>query len=148
MDKTLQAIEKLVNSAPPLVSFETTKLERALDTFKALSLSHDNPFYQWSVEDGLHRMGASHIIIPRTRQPEHLLEYIHTLQHSGIFLLIGFSELLTNHSLLNQFKQILVSPVKEKTIILIDAEVSLPEVLLPYAQRIRIASASQSQKTA
>jgi hypothetical protein len=148
MDKTLQVIENIVDSAPPLVSIETARLSRALDMFKALSLSHENPFYQWSVEDGLHRMGASHIVIPRTRQPEHLLEYIHTLQHSGIFLLPGFAELLTNRSLLNQFKQILVSPVKAKTIILIDAEVALPEVLQPYAQRLRIGSASQQRQSA
>ena len=147
MDKALQIIERLVGSAPPLVSFETVKPARALDLFKSLSLSHESPFYQWSVEDGLHRMGASHIVIPRTRQPENLLDYINTLQHSGIFLLPGFSELLSNTSLLSQFKQILASAKnQEKSIILIDAEVHLPEILQPFTQRVRFGAQGQNRK--
>ena len=146
MDRTLQVIEKLVNSAPPLVSFEATNLDRVHDLFKSLSLSHSVPFYQWSAEDGLHRMGARHIIIPRTRQPEHLLDYLSTLRHPGIFLLPNFASLLKDRRLLTQFKQILTQEGTAKTLILIDKEVILPEILQPLAQRVRLGSADQQRK--
>lgn len=146
MDKTLQIIENLVNAAPPLVSFETASVDRALDLFKSLSLTHGSPFYQWSVEDGLHRLGASHIIIPRTRQPEHLIEYINTLQHPGIFLLPSFAELLSNKVLFEQFKKMLASSSKDKTIVLIDAEIELPDGLIAYTQRVRLGNQKEGRK--
>jgi hypothetical protein len=146
MDKTLQVIEKLVNSAPALVSFETADAARALDLFKSLSLTHESPFYQWSLEDGLHRLGASHIIIPRTRQPEHLLEYINSLQHPGIFLLPSFAEVLNSKVLLSQFKKTLAVSSKDKILVLIDETISLPEELSPFTQRVRLGGQKHNRK--
>jgi hypothetical protein len=137
MDKALQVVEKLIESAPPLVSFETVRVPRAIELFKALSLTQTRPVYLWSAGDGLHRMDASHILIPRTDNATNVLDFINLHRHTGIFLLPGFTPFLEDAQVIAHMKRVMESSDSEKIIVLVDAFIEIPELLRPFTRRVR-----------
>lgn len=146
MDKALQVVEKIIESAPPLVSFETVRIPRTLELFKALSLSQERPVYLWSAGDGLHRMDASHILIPRTQQPEHVIEYINSHRYTGIFVLPGFAQFLSDPRLVVKMKDSLEANRSDKVIVLVDTFIEIPELLRVYTRRIRHGRQTEQRK--
>lgn len=146
MDKALQVIEKLIESAPPLVSFETSRVPRAIELFKSLSLNQTRPIYLWSAGDGLHRMDANHILIPRTQNPEHVLDYIKSHRHSGIFLLPGFTPHMKDARIVVQMKQTLENDINERVVVLLDPLIDVPELLRPYTRRVRYGQQTEQRK--
>ena len=137
MDKALQIVEKLIESAPPLVSFETVRVPRAIELFKALSLTQTRPVYLWSAGAGLHRMDASHILIPRTDNPSNVLDFINAHRYSGVFLLPGFTQFLEDSHTVAQMKRVMETSDSEKIIVLVDPFIEIPELLRPFTRRVR-----------
>lgn len=146
MDKALQVIEKLIESAPPLVSFETSRVPRAIDLFKSLSLNQTRPIYLWSAGDGLHRMDASHILIPRTQSAEHVLDFIKSHRHSGVFLLPGFTAQMKDARVVAHLKQVLEHDTNERVIVLLDAHIEIPALLRPFTRRVRYGQQAEQRK--
>lgn len=65
----LQQLEKVLETRFKLVSIETYDTDRVSDLFTQLSRFSHKAFYMHQPEEGMHRLGAAHITIPRTRTP-------------------------------------------------------------------------------
>ena len=73
---------------------ETYDPERVTDLFTQLSRFSNKAFYMWEKDQGLHRIGASHIKIPRTASAKELLTHIEGSKHFGVYILRDFNDAL------------------------------------------------------
>lgn len=147
MEPALQNIDKLTEQRYPLVYFETLQSAYITNLFKSLSLVCSKAIYHWTPETGLYRMDASHITIPRTRNPRHLLELIQGTPHFGIYLLSDFDEALKEARNIELLKKIIAAyNTNPKMIILNGSEMDIPADLRPSISHIRHALRASSQK--
>ncbi|MCW9024618.1 MAG: hypothetical protein OQK73_08030, partial [Gammaproteobacteria bacterium] len=63
----LTQLEKILDSKYRLVTIETYDTDRVVDLFTQLSRFSNKAFYMALPEEGMHRLGAAHITIPRTQ---------------------------------------------------------------------------------
>jgi hypothetical protein len=138
MEPTLQRIDKLTEQRYPLVYFDTLRSAHVTDKFKSLSLATTKAIYHWTPDNGLYRMDASHIMIPRTQSPRHLLELIYGTRHFGVYLLSNFEEALKEQRNIDLLKKIIAGyKDKPKMIILMGNEMDIPAELRPLVAHIR-----------
>jgi hypothetical protein len=146
MDPALQRIDKLTEQRYPLVYFETLRSAHVTDMFKSLSLATSKAIYHWTPESGLYRMDASHIMIPRTQSPRHLLELIYGTPHFGVYLLSNFDEALKDQRNIDLLKKIIAGyENKPKMIIMLGSEMNIPGELRPSVAHIRHTMRSDTQ---
>ena len=138
MDPALQRIDKLTEQAYSLVYFETLRSAQVTDMFKSLSFATSKAIYHWTQDNGLYRMDASHIMIPRSQSPRHLLELINATPHFGIYLLSNFEEALKDQQLVDLLKKIIARySSNPKMIIFMGNEIDIPADLRPSVAHIR-----------
>jgi hypothetical protein len=138
MDPALQRIDKLTEQRYPLVYFETLRSAHVTDMFKSLSLATSKAIYHWTPDSGMYRMDASHIMIPRTQSPRHLLEHIYGTPHFGVYLLSNFKEALKERQNIDLLKKIIAGyKDRPKMIILMGNELDIPAELRPLVAHIR-----------
>jgi len=138
MDPALQRIDKLTEQAYSLVYFETVRSAQVTDMFKSLSLASSKAIYHWTPDNGLYRMDASHILIPRSQHPRHLLELINGTPHFGVYLISNFDEALKEQQTVDLLKKIVAGYSKNpKMIILLGNEMNIPAELRPSVAHIR-----------
>lgn len=138
MEPALQRIDKLTEQRYPLVYFETLHSGHVTEMFKSLSLATSKAIYHWTADSGLYRMDASHIMIPRTQSPRHLLELIQGTPHFGVYLLSDFGEALQDRSVIDLLKKV-VATYKDnpKMIIMTGKDIQIPAELRPSVAHIR-----------
>lgn len=138
MDPALQRIDNLTEQAYSLVYFETLRSAQVTDMFKSLSLASSKAIYHWTPDNGLYRMDASHIMIPRSQSPRHLLELIHGTPHFGVYLLSNFEEALKEPQTVDLLKKIIAGyNSNPKMIIMMGNEMDIPAELRPSVAHIR-----------
>ncbi|MGD9389430.1 MAG: hypothetical protein PVG18_03075 [Thioalkalispiraceae bacterium] len=130
----LEQLEKMLEMKHRLVTIETDDPERVADLFTELSRFSNKAFYMSQAYQGLHRIGASHITIPRTQTAKDLLEHIEAVQHFGVYILRDFSHALQDPHVIGLIKKILAGDI-EKVIILLGEYIDLPKELKPYTLR-------------
>ena len=147
MNPALQRIEKLTEQRYPLVYFETLRSAHITDIFKSLSLATSKAIYHWTPDNGLYRMDASHIMIPRSQNPRHLLELIHGTPHFGVYLLSNFEEALKEQRNIDLLKKIIAGySDNPKMLILVGNEINIPAELRPSVAHIRHAMRTSTQE--
>lgn len=146
MDPALQRIDRLTEQRYPLVYFETLRSAHVTDIFKSLSLATSKAIYHWVADSGLYRMDASHIIIPRSQNPRHLLELIYGTPHFGVYLLSDFGDALKEQQNIDLLKKIIGAyQYNPKMIIMMGNAIHIPAELRPAVAHIRHTMRSNTQ---
>lgn len=130
----LEQLEKILEMKHRLVTIETDDPERVTDLLTELSRFSNKAFYMSQGNQGLHRIGAAHITIPRTQTAKDLLEHIEAMQHFGVYVLHDFNQALQDPQVISLMKRIIVGDV-EKVIILLGEYIDLPKDLKHYTLR-------------
>ncbi|HKK06301.1 MAG TPA: hypothetical protein VKA50_10675 [Gammaproteobacteria bacterium] len=133
----LSQFEKILEGNYRIISLETYDIERMIDMFTRLSRFTNKAIYQWQPEQGMHRIGANHIIIPRTQDPKNVLEHIDASTHFGVFILRDFNEALTHKENVGLLNHIATAGDTHRVVVLLSEHVELPEALKPYTLRSR-----------
>jgi len=130
----LNQLEKLLESGHRIITMETYEVSRVCDLLLELSRFSDKPYYLAQPEQPMHRLGASHIGIPKTQNPEDLLEHIEASQHFGIYILKDYAEVLDDSDVVEDLISIATGDI-HKVVIIIAEHLKLPNQLKPYAVR-------------
>ena len=127
-------LEKILEMKHRLIAVETDDPERVVDLFTELARFSNKAFYMNKNNEGLHRLGSSHITIPRTQIAKDLLEHIEAVQHFGVYILRDFNSALDDPQVIAVLKRIIAGDA-EKVIILLGEYIDLPKDLKPYTLR-------------
>lgn len=130
----LNQLEKMLESGHRIITMESYEVDRVCDLLLELSRFSSKPYYLAQPEQAMHRLGASHIGIPKTRNPEDLLEHIEATQHFGIYILRNYAEILDADDLVEDLINIATGDT-HKVVIMIAEHLKLPDKLKPYAVR-------------
>jgi len=130
----LNQLEKMLESGHRIITMESYEVDRVCDLLLELSRFSSKPYYLAQPEQAMHRLGASHIGIPKTRNPEDLLEHIEATQHFGIYILRNYAEILDANDLVEDLINIATGDT-HKVVIMIAEHLKLPDKLKPYAVR-------------
>jgi len=130
----LKQLEKILESKYRLISIESYDTERVLDLYLQLSRFSNKAFYLASPNEGMSRMGASHITIPRTQSIKEQLEYIESSKHYGVFIIRDIGEELENSKNINLLINI-ATDATAKVVIMLSEYLDVPRQLKPYILR-------------
>ena len=130
----LNQLEKILESKYRLISIESYDTERVLDLFLQLSRYSNKAFYLANPNEGMTRMGASHITIPRTQSVKEQLEHVEASKHYGVFIIRDIGEDLENSKNISALKNIATSSTP-KVVILLSEYLDIPRQLKPYILR-------------
>ena len=130
----LNQLEKILESKYRLISIESYDTERVLDLYLQLSRFSNKAFYLANPNEGMSRMGASHITIPRTQSVKEQLEHIEASKHYGIFIIRDIGEELENSKNITLLINIATSSTP-KVVILLSEYLDVPRPLKPYILR-------------
>jgi hypothetical protein len=130
----LDQLDQMLDANFRLVTIETYESERVVDLFTQLSRFSNKAFYVWENNTGLHRIGASHIKIPRTVIPKELLDHVDGCKHFGVFILRDFNKALGDEKIIQSLMRIASGDVN-KVVILLSDYIDLPSALTPFTLR-------------
>ena len=130
----LQHLEKILESKYRLITIESYDTDRVHDLFVQLSRFSNKAYYVSSGNEGMHRIGASHIKIPRTQLAKEQLEHIDNSKHFGVYILRDFGDELADKKNLALLKSIATKGC-DKSVILLSEYIELPRELKPYTLR-------------
>jgi len=130
----LKQIEKMLDSGHRIITIESLECDRVCDFLLELSRISSNSFYLAAPGEGMHRLGASHITIPRTQTAEDIMEHIEASHHFGYFILRDFDKILKDEDLIEDLLSIATSTTN-KVVIFISQNIDLPDLLKPYTMR-------------
>lgn len=138
IDPALEKINQLTEQNYPVVYFETLRSIHIVELFKNLSLASSKAIYHWQPETGMYRMDASHIMIPRSVDPEDLLNTINSMAHFGIFVLTNFEQHIQDRRVVELLKKVsAMHKVNPKMVILLGSKLEIPSDLRPSVAHIR-----------
>ena len=130
----LDQLDQMLDANFRLVSIETYEPERVVELFTQLSRFSNKAFYVWETGAGLHRIGASHIKIPRTIVPKELLDHIDGCKHFGVFILREFNKALGDEKVVQSLMHIASGDIN-KVVVLLSDYIDLPAPLKPFTLR-------------
>lgn len=130
----LNQLEKMLESGHRVITMESYEVDRVCDLFLELSRFSTKPYYLAQPEKPMHRLGASHIGIPKTNKPQDLMEHIEASQHFGIYILQNYTEILEDVDMVEDLISIATGDV-HKIVVMIAEHIKLPNQLKPYAVR-------------
>ena len=130
----LDQLDQMLDANFRLVSIETYDPERDTDLFTQLSRFSNKAFYLWEASQGLHRIGASHIKIPRTIEAHELLTHIESSKHFGVYILRDFNPALENDKNIQALMRIASGEI-DKVVVLLSDFIDLPKGLKPFTLR-------------
>ena len=132
--KYLDQLENMLDTGYRLVTIETYDPERVEELFTQLSRFSSRAYYLGVPGEGIHRVGANHIKIPRTQNAREMLTHIDKCKHFGIYILKNFNQEMENEHIVNQMKRIATGDA-DKVIILLGEFIDLPKSLKPFTLR-------------
>jgi len=130
----LDQLDQMLDANFRIVSIETYDPERVTDLFTQLSRFSNKAFYMWEQEQGLHRIGASHIKIPRTGPAKELLNHIESSKHFGVYILRDFNDALEEEKNIQLLMKIASGDIN-KVVVLLSDFIKLPKALKPFTLR-------------
>lgn len=130
----LDQLDQMLDANFRIVSIETYDPERVTDLFTQLSRFSNKAFYLWNPIQSLHRIGASHISIPRTATARELLTHIESSKHFGVYVLRDFNESLQDDKNVQSLMKIASGDIS-KVVVLLSDFIDLPRGLKPFTLR-------------
>lgn len=126
MDDALK-LTQLLDSELSVAAVQGAEAQTLLGAFKRLSLTTGQAVYNWTPSNGLYRLGAEHILIPRTRQPVDVLSYVLSSRHYGVYLLHEMAEHLSKAPVQSLLKRIVAKDDGiRRLVLLLDEHVEIP----------------------
>jgi hypothetical protein len=129
-------LQLLVEGDRRLVMIGTQQSGHVLDLFQRYSRMTGKAVYHWAPDQGLKRLGIGHIPIPKTERSGEALDYIRSTKHFGVYVLDQFApelQLASNQETLRQ----IAGSGGSQTVVLLDAEPSVPESLAGLVIQVR-----------
>ena len=130
----LDQLDQMLDANFRLVSIETYDPQRVTDLFTQLSRFSNKAFYFWEINQGLHRVGAAHIKIPRTATAKELLTHVENSKHFGVYILRDFNKALEDEKNIQYLLRIASGDIN-KVVILLSDFIDLPKALKPFTLR-------------
>jgi len=130
----LDQLDQMLDANFRIVSIETYDPERVTDLFTQLSRFSNKAFYLWQASQGLHRIGASHITIPRTSSAREVLTHIDSSKHFGVYILRDFNQALEDEKNIQSLMKVASSDIN-KVVVLLSDFIDLPKALKPFTLR-------------
>jgi len=130
----LNQLEKMLESGNRIITMESYEVDRVCDLVLELSRFSSKPYYLAQPERPMHRLGVSHIGIPRTNKPEDLMEHIEASQHFGIYILRNYTEILDDPDMVENLISIATGDT-HKVVLMISEYIKIPKKLEPYVAR-------------
>jgi hypothetical protein len=130
----LNQLEKMLESGHRVIMMETYEVDHVCDLLLELSRFSTKPYYLTQPETPMHRLGAPHIGIPKTKSPQDLMEHIEATQHFGIYILRNYTEILDDDDLVEDLINIATADI-HKVVLMVAEHIKLPNQLKPYAVR-------------
>ena len=130
----LNQLEKMIESGHRFITMETYEVDRVCDLLLELSRFNAKPYYLAEPEKAMHRLGASHIGIPKTQKPNDLLEHIESAQHYGVYILKNYAEILEDEDIIEDLISITTGDI-HKVVLLVAEHITLPDQLKPFTVR-------------
>ena len=130
----LDQLDQMLDANFRIVSIETYDPERVTTLLTQLSRFSNKAFYFWDNGLGLHRIGASHIKIPRTASASELLTHIEASKHFGVYILRDFNDPMENEKNIQSLMKIASGDV-DKVVVLLSDFINLPKALRPFTLR-------------
>lgn len=123
-------LQKLVDSKYTLVHIKTDDIDRILDIFQHFNHETGCAVYNWQNNNGLHRVGFEHILIPRTKSDSDITSYIKTARHFGIYFLSDFQQPLDNDLIQGQINEIAnKSDGVRRLMVIVGNDITIPKAL-------------------
>jgi len=133
----LSQFEKILEANYRLITLETQDIERMVDMFTRLSRFTNKAIYQWQPGQGMHRIGANHITIPRTQEANHVLAHVEASTHYGVFILRDFNDALAVKENAALLHRIATTGDAHRVVVLLGEHIDLPDSLRPFTLRSR-----------
>ena len=130
----LNQLEKMLESGHRIITMESYEVDRICDLLLELSRFSSKPYYIAQPEQAMHRLGVSHIGIPRTNTPQDLMEHIEASLHFGIYILKNYTEILDDDDMVEDLISIATGDT-HKVVVMIAEYIKLPTKLAAYAVR-------------
>ena len=130
----LDQLDQMLDANFRIVSVESYDIDRVIELFTQLSRFSNKAFYMWENNQGLHRIGAAHIKIPRTASAKELLAHIEGSKHFGVYILRDFNDPMEDEKNIQQLLKIASGDI-DKVVILLGDFVKLPKALKPFTMR-------------
>lgn len=130
----LDQLDQMLDANFRIVSIETYDPERVTELFTQLSRFSNKAFYLWQDKQGLHRIGASHITIPRTTSAHEILTHIEASKHFGVYILRDFNQSMEDEKNVQSLMKIASGEV-DKVVVLLSDFIDLPKGLKPFTLR-------------
>ncbi len=130
----LDQLDQMLDANFRIVSVETYDPQRVTDLFTQLSRFSNKAFYFWEDGSGLHRIGASHIKIPRTATAKELLTHIESSKHFGVYILRDFNKAMEDEKNIQYLLKIASGEIN-KVVVLLSDFIDLPKALKPFTMR-------------
>ena len=130
----LNQLEKMLESGNRVITMESYEVDRVCDLLLELSRFSTKPYYLARPEQPMHRLGASHIGIPKTNKPDDLMEHIEASQHFGIYILRSYTEILDDDDFVEDLINIATGDT-HKVVIMVAEHIKIPPKLKPYVAR-------------
>jgi hypothetical protein len=134
--KDLQQFEKILDTEYRIISMETYDVDRIHEMFTRLSRFTPRPIYEWEPGVGMRRLGASHIVIPRTQSARDVLMHIENTNHYAVYVMRNFNDAMKSEATVETLRRMATSE-QARTIVLLGEAVDLPESLKPLTLRSR-----------
>jgi SpoVK/Ycf46/Vps4 family AAA+-type ATPase len=137
-------LQTLLASRVPLVIIESCEEARVIELVRDAAMKAQRGrswgVFQWTVTEGLERVDVDMGGPQRTlSQPEQLLKHIKATMMAGIYVLLDFHPYLENPLFVRALKDIAQGYQKcERTVVLVSAEVKLPNELDHLAARFNV----------
>ena len=130
----LNQLEKMLESGHRIIAMESYEVDRICNLLLELSRFSTKSYYMVQPDQGMYRLGTSHISIPHTQKAEDVLQHIDATQHYGIFILRDYAEILKDKELVEDLINIATGDTN-KVVVLIAEHIELPKELKPFTLR-------------
>ena len=134
-----QPIEQRVQADFRLIAIETTTPERVMEMFRSFSQRTGKAVYHWTAEEGMFRLGGfEHIIIPHTRHPADVLDYIASNNLYGVYLLRRVMAALEDKCCIAGLRRIAaLQDGTSRLVVLLDEKITLPPELQNLSAHVK-----------
>ncbi len=132
----------MIDSRIPLIAIQSHEEARAIDTVTRLAIKRGLPLFQWTVTDGLRRLGFGFELQPEDmlKEPKKVLEHIKRSTTASIFILCDFHPYLEDEP--THVRLLKDTAINHRnnghTVILLSHAMQIPPELRTYSANFRM----------
>jgi len=125
-------IEKLMDTNFRLYAIESKNPLSIKQNYKLLSAFIGLSVYIWEAKKGLYLSDLPQVVLPITKTAQQVLNYIHGDHFPAIYVLIGFSDYVSNLDIEQDIINTTQCENIKRSVVMVDAKLSLSSRLSKY----------------